>query len=274
VNKRPDIATAEGLTQSRAGAASGPRNANHTKEKNMKRIRLLGLALIAVFALGALASASAFAENPEILPVPTETSPAKFTATLSATKLVVTKEKVEVECKKGKAKGSFTTQDAGTVDVTFEECKGLVGTNSAVCTSSGAAEGSILTEGTVQLVDILPAGTLELGVWIKPNEDGSPATDLHFKCGAVAEFVVLGSVIGKTNAKDLVKIKETTLTYEQSTRGEQAIKSCMFLKALCINAEGKENIFMLETEFGKGHLLAAFVGTGTIKPEPEIEVHF
>jgi hypothetical protein len=234
----------------------------------------LGLALIAVFALGALASASAFAENPEILPKPTVAEPYKFTVALGKTSLIVTKEETEVTCETASGKGSFTTQDTGTVDVTFEKCKGKVGKNSATCTSPGQAEGIILTEGEVQAVDILPSGTLELGVWIKPHEDGSVSTDLHFKCGAVAEFVVLGSVIGKTSAKELVKFKELTLTYAQSTRGEQAIKTCMLLKALCINAEGKENTFLLETEFGKGHLLAAFVGEGSFKSTEEREFHF
>src|ERR1700759_3374108 len=72
------------------------------KEKNeMKRIRLLGLALIALIALGAYASASAFAEDPTILPVPTAGEPASFTAESTGTLTFVgIKEGNEVQCPK------------------------------------------------------------------------------------------------------------------------------------------------------------------------------
>ena len=53
----------------------------------MKRIKLVGLALIAVFALGAFASASAFAEEPTLTfengEVPTAAKPAEFKAELA-----------------------------------------------------------------------------------------------------------------------------------------------------------------------------------------------
>jgi hypothetical protein len=72
----------------------------------MKRIRRMGPVLIALFALGAIASASASAENPEILPVPTKASPLRFTsATTGALTLQSTKEANKVSCAKEKATG-------------------------------------------------------------------------------------------------------------------------------------------------------------------------
>src|ERR1700759_4156275 len=122
----------------------------------MKRIRLLGLALIALIAWGAYASATAFAEDPTILPVPTAGEPASFTAESTGTLTFVgTKKGNEVQCPKFTAKGSFTTQDTGRVTLTFKECKGKGGAN---C-QSGTEIGVILGEGEIELADVLPAGT-------------------------------------------------------------------------------------------------------------------
>ena len=46
----------------------------------MHRFRLLGVALMAVFALAAIASSPALAENPEILPTPSSTEPILFSS--------------------------------------------------------------------------------------------------------------------------------------------------------------------------------------------------
>ena len=82
----------------------------------MKRIKLLGLALIAVFALGAFASASAFAEEPELKfaggTVPSAGAPAGFTVS-SATpdEPFVTSAGGEVSCTGGvTGKGSFVSR--------------------------------------------------------------------------------------------------------------------------------------------------------------------
>jgi len=241
----------------------------------MKRTAILSLTLIAIFALGALAPASGFAENPEILPVPTTTTPLGFTSESGSTKLVGTKEGNEVTCQKAKNKGSFTSQDAGKVDITFEECKAK-GMN---CTSPGESPGVILTEGEIQLVDILPTATLDLGIWLKPAQDGNMNAMLTFKCGPVIEFIILGSVIGSIDnaASELLlpntKTKELKGLWKETTRGEQQIKECMMLKALC-ELNGAAILFLLEIEEGKGHELAAEIADATFKFEHEIEVHF
>lgn len=236
----------------------------------MKRIRLLGLALIAVFALGAFASASAFAENPEILPVPSAGSPANFTSVAGEAKLV-TSGGSEITCTKATNKGLFTSQDLGTVDITFEGCKfpGI-----GKCTSPGQAGGVILTEGDLHLVDVLVAGTLDLGVVITPHEDGN-SKPLTFTCGGIATVEVTGAVIGVVDnsagalLKENTKFKELKVLWKQSSTGEQEIKECMFSKAFC---EGKK--FLLESNAGLGVELAAEIADATLTFEKEYEVHF
>jgi len=239
----------------------------------MKRIKLLGLALIALIALGAFASAGAFAENPEILPVPTEAKPANFTSEAGRTDLHSTKD-VLVICLKATNTGSFTTQDSGLVLIDFTECK----SEGANCNSPGQAAGVILTLGLIQLVDVLPTGTLDLGVVIEPKEEGveKHAKDLTFKCGGILSAVILGSVIGVVDnsagalLKDLEKFKEVKVLWaEGASLGEQAIKECDLLKTFC--AKGP---FELKAEFGKGEELAAEIAKGTLKFEKEWEVHF
>jgi len=241
----------------------------------MKRIRLLGLALIALFALGAFASAGAFAGNPEILPKPTEKAPLTFTSTAGKTELKTTKD-VETVCQKAKNTGEFTSQDLGTVTIKFEECKAEPGK----CNSPGQAAGVILIEGDVHLVDVLPAGTLDLGVAITPHQDGNPKEDVSYTCGGIAKTLILGTVIGVADnaagalLKDLEKFKETKVLWKQNASlGEQEIKECDLLTAFC-EPGGVKKKFLLEADFGKGHELAVEIADATLEFKTEVEVHF
>jgi hypothetical protein len=242
----------------------------------MKRIRLMGLALIAIFALAALASASAFAENPEILPVPTAANPAKFTSTAGKTELHTTKD-VKTVCQKAKNKGQFTSQDLGTVDITFEECTTEEG--KVTCKSPGQATGVILVEGEMDLVDVLPTGTLDLGVAITPHQDGNVNEMLSYTCGLI-KALILGTVIGVVDnaagnlLKDLEKFNEVKVLWKQNAElGEQEIKECDLLKAFCEEG-GKKKLFLLLADFGKGHELAAEIADATLLFEKTWEVHF
>lgn len=234
----------------------------------MKRIRLMGLALLALFALGILVASSASAELPEILPVPTVEKPAKFTSEAGEVELETTVG-TRVTCKKAKNKGEFDTQDEGFVLVDFEGCKD----EGANCNSPGDAAGVILTFGNMEAVDILPGGVLRLGLWIEPEEEEKIA-DLTFTCGVV-KVTMLGSVIGAVeNAAggtllDLEKFKELKVLWKRTTLGEQEIKECMTLIVLC-----KKGPFELRATFGLGEELAALVADATVKFEKEYEVHF
>jgi hypothetical protein len=240
----------------------------------MKRIRLMGLALIAIFALAALASASAFAENPEILPVPSAGKPANFTSTAGVAKLHSTLDN-DIECQKAENKGLFTSQDLGTVQITFKECKTLIGTTKASCNTKGQAKEEILIEGELDLVDVLPTGTLDLGIAIKPYKDGNPNEMVTLECGLI-KILILGTVIGVVDnaagalLKDLEKFNEVKVLWKQNAElGEQEIKECDLLKLFC-----EKKKFLLEADFGKGHELAAEIADATLLFEKTWEVHF
>jgi hypothetical protein len=132
---------------------------------------------------------------------------------------------------KAKATGSFTTQDSGTVDITFEECEEPA---TKVKCQSGATSGLVLTEGAVQLVDVEAA--LHLGVLITPHEHGSSANMLKLQCSLITALdlgAVIGLVDGKTGSPllSLEKCKELlALWHESGVLGEQAITTCALLK--------------------------------------------
>jgi hypothetical protein len=270
-DRRLDIAAATKLAKSlKVIRHSRPHETPTIKGADMKRIRLLGLTLIALIALGAFASANAFAELPEILPVPTAANPAKFTSEApTEAKLITTKDN-EVKCKKAKNKGEFTSQDAGTVLIEFEGCEAF----SLPCNSEGDKAGVILLKGAMQLVDVLPTGTLDLGIWIEPK-NAAGTKDLSFTCGGIFTITVLGSVIGVIdNAKGELlttgtKAKEFKALWKQAKLGEQEIKECMSLKALC-----EKGPFELKADVGEGEELAAEIADATLIFEKEISVDF
>jgi hypothetical protein len=82
----------------------------------MKHVKLLGLALLALFALSAVASSVAMA-NPTILPTPTAGEPLTFTSKTKAgsvTALESTSGK-RIVCKEATNEGEFTSADHGKV---------------------------------------------------------------------------------------------------------------------------------------------------------------
>jgi hypothetical protein len=236
----------------------------------MKRIKLTGPMLIALFALGAFASAGAFAENPTILnsagKVPSGAEPLKFeskSTTGTETILTGTKGK-ETPCHKAKNKGEFTSQDAGTLLIEFEGCE--VGLGSGVLCSGvdDKTAGVILTKLNAQLVDVLISGTLDLGIWLEPKNDAGTG-DVEFVCGGVVTAKFLGAFIGVVDNKggtlltakegEEGKTEEVKVLWKQSTTGEQEITTCMTLVALC--GEKEANKFLLLADFGKGHELSS-----------------
>ena len=251
----------------------------------MKRIKLMGLALIAVFALGAFAAASAFAEEPELKfqngEVPSAIKAAEFTAE-APKEVVLESEEVEgkfisVKCAKAKGKGAFTSQDKGTIEIDFESCKNSEGQK---CNSTGDSAGIILTLGEAQLVDILPSGTLDLGIYINP-ENKTGTGDLEFLCGGLVTVKILGNgLIGAidNSAGTLLtvtegsvgKLNEVKALWKQS-KGKQEITECMTLKALCATGP-----FDLTADYGlgKGETLSGEAAEAAIKFKAEMKVAF
>jgi hypothetical protein len=234
----------------------------------MQRFRLLGIALMAIFAISAIASATAAAENPDILPIPSSEEPLKFTSQGLDTKYVLeTTKKLQIECKTVTNKGEFTTQDSGTVTIDFEGCEA----KGAKCKAEGDVNGTILVFGDINFVDLKKAGLAlkeSLGVEILPLNP-SKENKLLITCG-VLKTEVVGSVLGREDKiKELVKTKTGELLFDQK-EGEQEFTECELLKAFC-----EKKVFKLESNLAGVFELAGELALKIdITFAKEIEVHY
>jgi len=120
----------------------------------MKRIRIrtLGLCLVAVFAVGALASAAASAAKPELVNSKKEALPAgtKFTST-SGAGTFETKSGRKVTCEKDTNSGEITGPKTDTAKITFTGCS-TVHIITVKCKTEGAKTGEIILTGNSKLV--------------------------------------------------------------------------------------------------------------------------
>ena len=210
----------------------------------MKRIKLLGLILIAVFATTAITATAAYAENPEIL-FKKGALPVKLKFTSNEGTLL--SEKAVIECKKDKGEAELTTSDAGTWTVEFTECTAASG--AVKCRSLGDKTGTILTggglkssTGSFKLVTLtLSGGTLSLGAILE-----LPTSLLHIEC-EILLILVGGSVIGEflniTSGVTVFKKGTKTKFDVEAPENKQQFTKCVTLKAVC---EGKT--FELYTE--------------------------
>jgi hypothetical protein len=236
----------------------------------MQRFRLLGIALVAILAISAIASATAAAENPEILPVPTAKEPLKFTSQGLSKEdkyILETTKLKQITCAKVTNKGEFTSQDSGTVTIDFEECK----SEGFSCNTAGDEKGIILVFADINLVDLKKAGLAlkeALGVEILPLEKGE--NKLLITCGGILKIEVKGSVLGREDKiKELTKTKTGELLLDQK-EGEQEFTECELLKAFCA---GK--IFKLEANLGGGFELAGELALNVdLTFEKEFEIHY
>jgi len=126
----------------------------------MKRIGIMGIALIAVLALSGLAVSSALAAEPtKILPEPTIELPLTATVTQPAKGHLLTLDGLEVKCAKGSGSESWPSANLGTVIVLFTECTGPLST---ICTGTGDPEGLIAVKAEVHFwLGLLMTGTKE-----------------------------------------------------------------------------------------------------------------
>jgi hypothetical protein len=234
----------------------------------MRQFRTLGVALMAVFAISVVASATAAAENPEILPVPTAKVPLKFTAVgLDKEYILETTKKLQLACRSFKAKGEFTSQDSGTVTIDFEGCEA----KGSKCTTEGDVNGTILVFADINLVDLKKAGLAlkeSLGVEILPL-NAAKENKLVMTCG-VLKTEIIGSVLGREDKiKELTKTKTGELLFNQK-EGEQEFTECELLKAFC-----EKKIFRLESNLaGAFELLGLLALKVALTFEKEIEVHY
>jgi hypothetical protein len=241
---------------------------NQRSRIEMKQFRPLGIMLTTVFTISLVASATAAAENPEILPVPTAKAPLKFTAegldtsyTLETTKLL------QVICRKLKAKGEFTSQDSGTIALDFEECEAK-GTK---CKAEGDVNGTTLMFADINLVDLKKAGLAlkeALGVEILPL-NATKENKLLITCG-VLKTEVIGSLLGREDKiKELVKTKVGELLFDQK-EGEQEFIECELLKTFC-----EKKVFKLESNLsGVFELMGLLALKVALTFDKEFEAHY
>jgi hypothetical protein len=148
----------------------------------MGRLKLAGLALVAVCFAAMSLSASAFAVT-EILP----STITKMKGSAGATKLE-TLGKSTVSCKTASSEGEVKPKEAkGTFKITFKECESE-GFIKAKCTTSGQETGTILSSGNFTIVHDATSGGTTYAVLFEVTGD------TEFSCSFVA-VKVLGSVL-------------------------------------------------------------------------------
>lgn len=149
----------------------------------MKRFKLLGLALMAVFALAAAFSASALA-LPELLG---QAAGAEYSGknTSENPTLETTKEE-KIVCKEASAEGVQESDTLGTFHIHFTSCK----SSGFSCNTSGDSTGIILALGTFHYVFYSLGSGSELGVAILflPEEQ-------TIKCTALVTLKVRGTLL-------------------------------------------------------------------------------
>jgi hypothetical protein len=154
----------------------------------MKRIALMAVALVVMFAM-AVASASAAKIVIK--------GPAPFTASSGLSKLS-TEGLPEIECKTSSATGSLTSATKGEVTVTFHECA----TEGKKCGNVSA--GTIQTKPLETTVGWINKAKGEAGVdFIGKTGETTNGSEAEFECEGLA-VKVKGSVIGKSTPTNVM----------------------------------------------------------------------
>jgi hypothetical protein len=195
----------------------------------MTRIKMIGLAIVAVFAVMAVASASALAvENPVLVnssgSAATNVSvTGKQTGTSVPTLQTTAPGAAQVECASSESSATLNTSLAGTGmtsgngTVTFKKCKTAAGK----CANKGTEE--ITGTVSILLVWVGKESNKTVGILISILPfTGSPGSQnglLSFKCSGVL-VDVQGSFIALTN-KALNVLSTTALLIAKATNGSQ-----------------------------------------------------
>jgi hypothetical protein len=118
-------------------------NERQKEQSAMTRIRLLGVSLMAVFAIFALTASMASAEEEKTKMLPA--AGVSFTSKQVGEGVLEQKEGTfTVKCKKGKGSGTIETANLGKYTTLFEECKDSAG---GKCTGASDAVETILNKG-------------------------------------------------------------------------------------------------------------------------------
>jgi hypothetical protein len=185
----------------------------------MNRIKVVATCLAAVFAISGLAAATASAAEPifeRVIVVPVkEGEKVAFTAASAKTTLE-TVGKVKIVCTSSTGKGNITGPTGISVSVTFKGCESPAGTK---CTSTGALEGEVVTNGFEGKLGNLKSEATP-GVALFPATGHT--NDAEFACGATT-VKMFGGVVGPITPVGTV-VTKLKLTYKE-TAGVQLFES-------------------------------------------------
>jgi hypothetical protein len=186
----------------------------------MRLLRLLGLTLMAVFSLGAVAAATASATEPGLLPLATEFKvPVSVKGETKVTS-VLTSGTSKVECSTltlekgelGKGEAKHITLGVGTLK--FTKC----GSNGLACQSLNAAgtkdpEGTVLLAVDFHFINVLNESTLEPGIAVIILEN------VKLECGGL--LVELRGAIKGLLIKASLTVDITEGTWDFVAAGEK-----------------------------------------------------
>jgi hypothetical protein len=230
---------------------STPANTHQEEQSRMQRIKITGLALMAVLALSVIASTTASAAEPEFAPAAN-----KFTSVVGGAAKFEQKEGLAaVSCTKSTGKGEITAAKAGTFTELFEECTAPL---SGKCTGlTATTKGDITVSGTFNLRYITKK--TNVGIAFKINE-------VHFECEKLVTLVsVKGCAVGKVQPVN-TKGKTTEAILKQS-KGIQEFVSVLN------EANSAQEGCKLESEFNGGSFKqAGQENTDKITTEKEGEI--
>jgi hypothetical protein len=170
----------------------------------MKRIKIMGLCLVTVFAMSAMIAASAQANVP-------------YTSANGASTLN-TPGVGEVTCTGATDKGEITGATTDTDSVTFVGCK----TEGFPCNSAGEAAGTIKTNPLQTTIGWVSKANNEVGTDFE-GVGGGPSAEFECIFGLL-KVTTNGSVIGLTTGNTNLMSSTSTTTFAE-TAGAQNIQS-------------------------------------------------
>ncbi|HWY17772.1 MAG TPA: hypothetical protein VNY27_03570 [Solirubrobacteraceae bacterium] len=218
----------------------------------MRAVRLVGLSLMAVFAISAVAASSASAGE---LLFKAGTGNIVGGGFLSSGGLSVLQSKggSKVHCKEVRSHGKFLSTTLGDVLIRFLGCTTVAfGSVTLNCTSTGAGTGEIHLPLATTLFHL---GLAHLGANTSiPAVDVLLDEEVKFKCG-VNSVTVKGAAIGAllvngSQAPLNTLEKEVTLEYKESAQGVQELKEFLMPGGSLVTQHLTSTI-LLEEESGE-----------------------
>jgi len=197
----------------------------------MRRIRIMGLSLVAVMAVSAVAVASASAAPEYWKAGKTITTVVKYTNLGPGPSKLL--GGVVIECQKDKGKGQIEAPDkTAKLKVEYKECVGEVGGKPVVCQKASTKPGVILTnalKGHLVKASEKPAGTEITANKLEPEVAGNPFA--KFKCGTLTVEVNGGIIV----RPEPIGSESTKGTSTNSLQGTEPEPGCTTQQLLYVN---------------------------------------